>query len=336
MSSYHRPVDTVCVTGASGYVATELVKELLEDGYSVHGTVRDLTKTDVIGHLTKFQESMPGSSLKLFELDLTNLPTDTCEAMKGCKTLFHTAAPFTFGAKDMKEEIMKPTVDSIHKLFEAASKAGIERVVLTSSVAAVTSFLPEDKPGKILTEEDWNTDTDESIWLENPVQAYMASKSLQEQAAMEASKKFGIKLSCINPSLVCGPVYYGRQPTSIANMKTALEGGAHPFTFPWIDIRDVAKAHIECMRQGADGRFICASTKMYTPSYVAKVLSEAFPYVEFPTDLEEQEPFERFDNSKVEKLLGRPLRSPEETMVTMARTMYAGGFATPKLKKYGE
>ena len=118
-------------------------------------------------------------------------------------------------------------------------------------------------------------------------------------------------------------------------MKTALEGEPHPFTFPWADVRDVAEAHVEAMRQQADGRFIVSSHLMYTPSYIAGVLAEAFPGIEFPK-LEGAENIPRVNNSKVEKLLGRKLRSPEETMVAMARTMYASGVATPKLKVNGE
>ena len=123
-----------------------------------------------------------------------------------------------------------------------------------------------------------------------------------------------------------------KQPTSVATMKVALEGSAHPFTFPWVDNRDIARAHIEAMKQEADGRFITCSECMYTPSYIAKILSKAFPDVEFP-ELEEQENIRRFNNTKVQTLLGGKLRSPEETMVTMARTMYASGMAIPKLKK---
>ena len=208
MSSYQSPNDIVCVTGASGYVATELVKTLLEDGYQVHGTVRSLTNEDAMGHLPKFNAILPGT-LKLFEADMTDVPS-LAPALKGCKTLFHTAAPVKFDAKDVKEELIKPTVDSVHAIFEEASKAGVERIVLTSSIAAVSSFLPTDRPGQILSEEDWNTDIEEDAWINNPFLAYMASKCLQEKAAMDASKKFGIKLSCINPALVTGPVYTKR------------------------------------------------------------------------------------------------------------------------------
>ena len=208
-SSYQLPSDKVCVTGASGYVATELVKQLLEDGYNVNGTVRSIVDEKVIGHLKKFGKAFPGSTLTLLEADLYDVSSFT-KALKGCKVLFHTAAPFHFDAIDAKQEIMKPTVDSIFELFEQAAKAGIHRVVLTSSVAGITSFLPDDKPKKILTEDDWNENIEEQNWIDNPVQTYMASKSLQERAAIEAADKFNLKLSVINPGLVTGPVYSNR------------------------------------------------------------------------------------------------------------------------------
>merc|ERR1712048_422738 len=133
-----------------------------------------------------------------------------------------TASPFHFNAEDTLNDMIKPARDGTENVVKSAIKAKSERVIVTSSFAASSSFLPEDKPdsGSLYSEEDWNDFIDESIWKETKMQAYIASKSIAERMAWELGKKHGIDVAVIQPVLVMGPVHAPRVE------------GAHPSCCP--------------------------------------------------------------------------------------------------------
>jgi nucleoside-diphosphate-sugar epimerase len=197
---------TVCVTGASGYVASVLVKHLLDDGYKVVGTVRDVEK---------YKSEPVFKDVELFKADLLD-GSSFDKPFAKCEALMHTASPFwvSTGGADPEELFVKPAKEGTLNVLKAAKKAGIKVVVVTSSTAAVTPQHNNQakyhdkrmikaglKPNfsREFNEDDWNMD---STLAEGP---YRLSKRLAEQAAWEFAKENGIRLAVINPAFILGP-----------------------------------------------------------------------------------------------------------------------------------
>lgn len=325
---------TVCVTGAGGYVATELVKQLLENGFHVKGTVRSLKQTEKFQHLKNLDAALPGT-LELLEADLLKEGSfDACA--KGSKYVFHTASPFHFDAKNTLAEMIEPARNGTENVMQSAIKAKVERVIVTSSFASSNSFLPEDKPdsGSVYSEEDWNDFIDESVWKDNAQQAYMASKSLAERKAWELGKSHGIDVLVIQPVLVMGPVLAPRvEGVSVGTMKSVVEGQALPFSFPWCDNRDVARAHIQAaVNPKASGRYIVGHPNTVPASYVYGVLSKGLPDFDWAKPDKEESPSPMLSNKKIMSLLGA-LYPVEDTILDMARSLISAKLATPKKGK---
>ena len=200
----------VLVTGANGYVASWLVKKLLEEGINVHAAVRDPNDEKKIGHLKKLAANSTGS-LQFFKADLLT-PGSYKEAMQGCELVFHTASPFTLDVKNPQKQLIEPAVKGTENILNAANEvASVKRIVVTSSCAAIYTDAIDsvNAPGGVLTEADWNT----SSSLE--YQPYAYSKTLAEKKAWEIAKSQDQwDLITINPSLVLGPALNAQQTTS--------------------------------------------------------------------------------------------------------------------------
>ncbi|CAE7868944.1 BAN [Symbiodinium microadriaticum] len=245
------------------YVATELVKQLLENGFHVKGTVRSVKSKDKYAHLEKLDAALPGT-LKQLEADL--LKTNSFDACaKNSKYVFHTAA------ENSLKDMIEPARNGTQNVLKPAIKAKSPHVVVTSSFAASSSFLPEDKPdpGNLYSEEDWNGFIDESAW--------------------ELGKSHGIDVVVIQPVLVMGPVHAPRvEGVSVGTMKTLVEGGPLPAAFPWCDNRDVARAHIQAaVNPAASGRYIVAQPNTI-PHSVYSVLSKGLPQFVFANPEKEE------------------------------------------------
>ncbi|MGW9205704.1 NAD-dependent epimerase/dehydratase family protein [Embleya sp. NPDC055664] len=242
------PVDTsspVLVTGATGYVAGWIVKGLLDAGATVHAAVRDPGNTGKVRHLLDAAGAAPGA-LRLFASDLLR-DGSYAPAMQECRIVIHTASPFVRVVRDPQRDLVDPAVRGTRNVLGTADTVpGVERVVLTSSIAAMIGDAQDivHLPGRIVTEEVWNTTS--SLTRE----PYSYSKTLAEQEAWriaEAQDRW--RLVVINPGLVVGPAL-NPDPTSesftIARQMAgaAVRFGAPRVALAVVDVREVAYAHL--------------------------------------------------------------------------------------------
>ena len=241
---------TVLVTGGSGYIAGFLIRQLLDAGWTVHTTVRSLSR---VAELRPLLGGTP-ETLRFFAADLTS-DAGWDEAAAGCSHVAHVASPFPLHVPKDPEELVGPARDGALRALRAARKAGVTRFVLTSSFAAVGYGHPANRyvAGQVFTEADWTV-------LENPaVPPYMRSKTVAERAARDwiAAEGEGMEFVSVNPVAVLGPVTNGDLSTSIELVKQLLEGGIPALPnvgFGIVDVRDVADLHVRAL--GGERRWI--------------------------------------------------------------------------------
>lgn len=212
----------VMVTGANGYVASWLVKKLLDEGLTVHAVVRDPANHQKIAHLKKAAAKSTGE-LVFFAGDLLKAGSYE-KAMKGCELVYHTASPFSTEVKDPQKELIDPAVKGTENVLNSAKEVvSVKRVVVTSSCAAIYTDAIDtvNAPGGKLSESIWNTSSSLDY------QPYSYSKTLAEQKAWEIEKtQAKFDLVTINMSLVLGPALNPRYTTSESmNILKMLGGG---------------------------------------------------------------------------------------------------------------
>jgi dihydroflavonol-4-reductase len=242
----------VLVTGASGYIAGFVIERLVADGWRVRGTVRDPGK---YGGLAAGLGLPPGA-LDLVAADLTS-DAGWTEAATGCSHMIHVASPLPSGPKDTAEELTAAALGGALRALAAAKAAGIRRVVMTSSVAAICYGRDGEPP--LFTEEHW-TDPDHP-----DAYPYVVSKTRAERGARDwvAANAPDMEFVTINPSLVVGPLLTAERSTSLQAVEQLL-GGKLPacprIGFAVVDVRDVADLHVAAMTAPdmAGERFIAA------------------------------------------------------------------------------
>lgn len=249
----------VLVTGATGYVAGWLVKNLLEEGITVHAAVRDPENKKRLKYLDELAKNSKGS-IRYFKSDLLE-EGSFAEAMKDCELVFHTASPFTSKISDPQKELVDPAKLGTRNVLEEVNRSKtVKRVVLTSSCAAIYGDNADLKsaPNGVFTEEVWNTTSS----LKH--QAYSYSKTVAEQEAWRINKaQSRWDLVVINPSLVLGPAINPDHVTSESfNIVKQLGDGTAKQGAPRmgvgaVDVRDVALAHFNAgFNPNAKGRYI--------------------------------------------------------------------------------
>ncbi|MCF8427907.1 MAG: aldehyde reductase [Bacteroidia bacterium] len=236
----------VLVTGATGYVAGWIIKKLMDDGLTVHATVRNPNDEQKLEHLVKMANQSNGG-IKFFKADLLNNGS-FAEAMQGCELVFHTASPFMTEVKDAQKELIEPAVLGTENVLNAAMQCeSVKRVVLTSSCAAIYTDCidTENATNGEITEENWNTNASLTY------QPYSYSKTLAEKKAWEiAASQSKWDLVVINPSMVFGPATNPKTATSesLSLLKQMGDGSFSPgvpnIGVGIIDVRDLATAHI--------------------------------------------------------------------------------------------
>jgi nucleoside-diphosphate-sugar epimerase len=267
----------VLVTGVTGFIASRIVEQLLARGYRVRGTVRSLGKPGDIDVL----RSLPRAPdrLELVEADLTK-PGSFDAPARGCALVVHSASPYVITSKDPQRELVDPAVNGTREVLGACQRAeSVRRVVLTSSMAAVTDEPPTDR---VLTEADWN---DQSNLTRNP---YYYSKVLAERAAWAfMDQKPPFDLVAINPFMVIGPSLTSSLNTS-NKVLVDLVKGVYPaivsLTWGFVDVRDVADAHVRAAeRPNAHGRYLCAGETMSMRTLVGLLAANGYGGHKLPT-----------------------------------------------------
>lgn len=286
----------VAVTGASGYIASWIVKFLLEAGVEVHGTVRDKARADKVKHLTDLMEGSRARAgeLKLFEAELLE-PGSFDAAIEGCAAVIHTASPFFIaGIKDAQAQLIDPALEGTRNVLEACDRVEtVTKVVLTSSAAAMygDNIDAAQAPNHTLDESVWNHTSSVEI---NP---YSYSKTVAEREAWKiAEAQSRWTLAVINPTFVLGPSLSERSDsTSVGVIRQMTDGtfrfGAPDLCMGVVDVRDVAMAHVlAAADDDARGRHVLAARSM-TFVELGKTLRETvgdkypFPKGKIPTPL---------------------------------------------------
>ena len=273
-------MEKVLVTGATGFIASHLILQLIERGYEVRGTARS---TDKAARLNEILSAYAGKPIAI-EIVAADLNKDEgwAEAVKGVDFVQHVASPFPSETPKSADELIVPARDGALRVLKAAKAEGVKRVVLTSSMAAIAYGWGDKRPD-VLSEVDWSNPDN----LEDNT-AYTRSKTIAERAAWDyvTGEGAGLELAVINPVAVLGPAMSADVSSSLQLVSQPLEGKLPAFpklSFGIIDVRDVARAHIEAMvRPEAVGeRFICGGDVLWMDEMGA-VLREAFPDRKIP------------------------------------------------------
>ena len=261
----------VLVTGISGFVGQHCAVELLKKGYAVRGSVRGLSKTDEVVNGIK-KEIDPKDNLDFCELDLMK-DAGWEKAMEGCDYVLHVASPFVVKVPKDENELIKPAVDGTLRALKAAKKAGIKRVVLTSSTVAMSG----GKKGLIKLNEDSWTDVNAKN-----VTAYFKSKTLAEKSAWDFIKNqtgdAKLELVVVNPGPIYGPTLTGNLATEAMDFFKKLITGKVPMLpkaySVMSDVRDVAAIHVAALEnEKANGkRFIVTTEKPHAIQEIAQIL----------------------------------------------------------------
>ncbi|XP_051177564.1 cinnamoyl-CoA reductase 1 [Lolium perenne] len=266
---------TVCVTGASGFIASWLVKLLLEKGYTIHGTVRNPDDVAKNAHLRSLEGA--AERLTLFRVDLLDKES-IAAAFRGCEGVFHTACPVT----DDPEQMIEPAVTGTRNVINAAADAGdVRRVVMTSSIGAVYM-----DPSRSLDEEADETCWSDLEFCKNTKNWYCYAKTVAEQAAWELAKQRNLDLVVVNPSLVLGPLLQASVNASTWHIVKYLDGSVQTYANAaqaYAHVRDVADAHARVYEApAASGRYLCAGRTLHRAE-VCRILSKFFPEYPIPT-----------------------------------------------------
>jgi nucleoside-diphosphate-sugar epimerase len=262
---------TVLVTGGTGFLGGWCAAELVRRGYEVRTTVRDLGRADDVRASFAAAGVEPGERLSFAAADL-NRDDGWAGAVAGCDYVLHVASPFPPAQPKDPDELIVPARDGALRVLDASLEAGVKRVVMTSSVAAVRHGRPPS-PDAPYNEADW---TDPEDARRTP---YVRSKTIAERAAWEHVRARGAEsqLAVVNPGAIIGPVLSDDRSFSLQVIERLLNGmPAMPrLGFVLVDVRDVADLHIRAMTAPAAGgeRFLAVDRFLWMKD-VARILRE--------------------------------------------------------------
>lgn len=339
-------MSTVLVTGGSGFVGSHVILKLLSEGHQVRTTIRSASREADVRSMLRDGQQEPGAQLAFFQADLMD-DRGWSEAVSGCDYVLHVASPFPQGVPKDEKELIAPARDGTLRVLKASRDAGVKRVVITSSFAAI-GYGHASHDG-IFDEEDW---TDPSG---ADVQPYMKSKVLAERAAWEFMAREGgaLELAVINPVGIFGPVLGPDLSSSVTLIQSLLKGmpGVPRLYFGMVDVRDLADLHLRAMQsEAAKGqRFLAVGGDVVSLFDVAKMLRQHLgasasrvPTRQFPDwfmrvmalinpQAKAVRPqlgvIRRSTSDKARRLLGWHSRPYEETIIDTAKSLIRHGIA---------
>lgn len=306
----------VLVTGGSGFLGIHVILQLLEKDYTVNTTVRSAAKRDEVLAVLEELKVPNTDRLHFFEADLTD-DAQWDAALQGCDYVLHTASPFPVAEPEDESELVVPAKEGTLRVLKAADRAGVKRVVVTSSFAAV-GYGTKDRD-HVFTEEDWTP-------VDIPLPAYIKSKTVAERAAWDyiGTEGSGMELTVINPVGIFGPVIGGITSSSldiaISGIISGVTDQSPDFTMGVVDVRDVAGLHILAMEHpaAAGQRFIAAAEGVMSFYDVAALIRERRPEKAGRIAAMKPTPevfYKAMSNHKAVSLLGWQPRSREEAIL---------------------
>lgn len=262
--------ELVLVTGGSGFLGAHCILALLNAGYRVRATVRSAKREADVVAMLKSGGAEPGDRLSFAVADLTS-DTGWPQAVAGCDYVLHVASPFPPSVPKHEDDLIIPAREGALRVLRAARDAGVKRLVLTSSFAAIGyGKMPPD--GRPFTEESWTDPTAK-------VSAYVKSKTLAERAAWDfiAAEGGRLELAVVNPVGIFGPVLGSDHSTSTEFVQRMMNGampGLPRLSFGVVDARDVADLHVRAMTNPAakGERFLAVSGDFMTVREIAQTL----------------------------------------------------------------
>ncbi len=320
------------VTGAAGYVGRHVTAQALSEGHSVRATMRDPARAaDIAGAV--------GGPIEPAALDLMR-DAGWDAAMAGIDAVMHTASPVPIGAPKRDDDVIRPALDGTRRVMKAVARAGIRRVVVTSSIAAILDPKGKDR-NREFTASDW-TDA------ENPeVRAYARAKTLAEREARRIAAEAGLSLVTINPGVVFGPPLGGGVSSSLALIDRLLKGRDLLLPRLWIPsvvARDVAAAHLRALDAEAGARLpMVAATvplseiagivrsavpdarasRLTAPDWAVRLVARVSPSVRAVAGGLGR--IDRVATGPAEALLGRPMADPRRAIADTARALARRG-----------
>jgi nucleoside-diphosphate-sugar epimerase len=331
----------VLVTGGSGFIAAHTILQLLNAGHHVRTTVRNLQREPQVRAMLKQGGAEPGDRLSFFAADLES-DAGWAQAVAGCDYVLHLASPFPANVPKHEDELIVPAREGALRVLRASREAGVKRVVLTSSFAAIGYGQPPQSAP--FDETNW------TITTGNDVTAYVKSKTLAERAAWDFIAKEGgaLELSVVNPVAVFGPVLGPDYSTSVVLIQRLMSGtvpGSPRLSFGVVDVRDVADLHLRAMTHPAakGERFLAVAGDFMLIHAIAMVLRERMgeagkkvPTRQLPNwlvhiaalrdpvvkqILPELGKLKNGTNEKAKRVLGWTPRSSEEAIVSTAQSL---------------
>ena len=316
--------EIVLVTGGSGFLGVHTLLQLLQLGYTVRTTVRSLQKKEQIIDALGVGGITDVSGLSFYEADLTS-DKGWKEVIMGCQYVLHLASPFPASEPKDEMELIVPARDGALRVLKSSIQAGIKRVVLTSSFAAV-GYSPKSD-SHIFTEKDWTNPEDVG-------QAYIRSKIIAERAAWDFMKTAGgrTELTVINPVGIFGPIIGNISSASIdVVIKGILKGDIEEspsFSLGVVDVRDVADLHIKAMvaKDAANERFIATADQIVSFYDIAQILKKERPYQSY--NIKNMKPtseqfYKSISNKKaVTNLQWKPRSTKEAILASVDSVLY--------------
>jgi len=335
----------VLLTGGSGFIAAHVLEYLLAQGHSVVTTVRSQEKAQ------KIKDAHPKASKETLDFAIVeDIAKEGAfdEAVKSnppFEAVIHTASPFHFNVTDTKKDLLDPAVIGTTGILKAIKKSAptVKRVVITSSFAAILDVNQPSRPGHVYSEKDWNPITLEQA-TESPSHGYRASKTFAEKAAWDfvEKEKPNFSLATINPPLVLGPITHYLNSldalnTSNQSVRNLIQGKwkdeiPASLIYLWVDVRDVALAHVKAAEIADAGnkrffvtagyfsnRELVSIARKNFPELKSKLPSESLSGGEIPSDAY------KYDNSRAVNVLGIKFRSLEQSITDLIKSLQAVG-----------